>query len=564
MNSSFNKISKQVANDFLQSIVFIDDKAYTKDKSRNEFNALEVSQSFAKSGKICAVYKPETEEDIDTLASLAKKSDITVIDWQIRFEPDASLPDQELLDENEDVDLNADADVDVEDDDPRGPHTRKIIREILSDSIAGKESLKLILVYTGETDLYSVADEIHKDLIANGVINIQKDGCEVFTDNVKISVIAKPSSDDGEEKKFKHNPDLNKRIITYEKLPEFILDEFTRMTSGLVSNMALTAMSSIRKNNYRILRLYNKHLDAAFLAHRGMLPVPDDAGELLKESMLNSFSAILDYNQVDEMCSYPHIKNWIQHHKFADKTLNINKKDLKLTSKELQTWQKKGFHNAIDEIWAVQFPEKTLSAEQIESKYRNIHENWDGYFVPTIATGSSHEQFSILTHHKSNFASPSYVPKLSLGSLIKGKKDGSYWLCIQQKCDSVRIASNESRRFLFLPLYEVSGNKHFNFLFESEGSFVKLKIDFGSHKLKTIKFKGQKDGTVIARKYSKSNNYFFHPIYFNSKSNHAIDQNYIWILDLKDSHAQRVANQYASQLSRVGLDESEWLRRWSS
>ncbi len=34
--------------------------------------------------------------------------------------------------------------------------------------------------------------------------------------------------------------------------------------------------------------------------------------------------------------------------------------------------------------------------------------------------------------------------------------------------------------------------------------------------------------------------------------------------DLNDAQAQRVANNYASQLSRVGLDESEWLRRWAS
>ena len=34
-----------------------------------------------------------------------------------------------------------------------------------------------------------------------------------------------------------------------------------------------------------------------------------------------------------------------------------------------------------------------------------------------------------------------------------------------------------------------------------------------------------------------------------------------WVLDLKEAHAQRIANNFAAQLSRVGLDESEWLRR---
>lgn len=33
-----------------------------------------------------------------------------------------------------------------------------------------------------------------------------------------------------------------------------------------------------------------------------------------------------------------------------------------------------------------------------------------------------------------------------------------------------------------------------------------------------------------------------------------------WILDLKDLHSQRIVTNYVSSLSRIGLDESEWLR----
>lgn len=38
-------------------------------------------------------------------------------------------------------------------------------------------------------------------------------------------------------------------------------------------------------------------------------------------------------------------------------------------------------------------------------------------------------------------------------------------------------------------------------------------------------------------------------------------RSYKWILDLNDSHAQRIVNEYSANLSRVGLDESEWLRK---
>lgn len=36
-----------------------------------------------------------------------------------------------------------------------------------------------------------------------------------------------------------------------------------------------------------------------------------------------------------------------------------------------------------------------------------------------------------------------------------------------------------------------------------------------------------------------------------------------WISELKNDHAQRISNDFAAKLSRVGLDESEWLRRWA-
>lgn len=68
--------------------------------------------------------------------------------------------------------MNVDVDVDVEDDDLWGFYMWKIICEIFLDLIVGKESLKLILVYIGEMDFYFVVDEIYKDLIVNGVINI--------------------------------------------------------------------------------------------------------------------------------------------------------------------------------------------------------------------------------------------------------------------------------------------------------------------------------------------------------------------------------------------------------
>jgi len=101
-------------------------------------------------------------------------------------------------------------------------------------------------------------------------------------------------------------------------------------------------------------------------------------------------------------------------------------------------------------------------------------------------------------------------------------------------------------------------NGKFNVVIPENDTFIKVKVDYSTHSIRTIKFKANKDGSVYARRYGGSPNYFFIQYYKERK----IDQNFKWVLDLKDAHAQRISNMYAAKLARVGLDESEWLRRW--
>ena len=58
MSDTFFDKSKAIANDFIQSVVFLDDKAYKGKDNENpnhDFDALKITQAFAKENKICAV-----------------------------------------------------------------------------------------------------------------------------------------------------------------------------------------------------------------------------------------------------------------------------------------------------------------------------------------------------------------------------------------------------------------------------------------------------------------------------------------------------------------------------
>ncbi len=545
MNSPFFKESKKIVDAFIRSILFVDDEIYTdkEDKTHN-LESESLARAFSKSKKLCALNNPKYEEDLDDVIEIAKKSDITVLDWRI------------ILQDNKEEDRNEEED--VTEDDPRGTFALNLLDNVLSDPISGSNSLKLILIYTGETDLKSIVEKIHKKVASYGVDKLEKN--IVGKTNLKIIVAGKPTL----KNRLRHNSDLQDWVIEYEDVPNFLLDKFTEMTTGIVSNVALSAITNIRNNSFKLLKQYNKDLDPAFLAHRSMLPVPDDAGELLIASLIDSFRAIIDYSNVKEECSYSSIAKWIDSNKFSEKNLKINKKDIEVKAPELKKWQSLGYYEAFEKIWKKQRGD-SLNKDKLNSSFRELHKKGQDYFFPDGYSDTTYnEKFSILTHHKSNFSTPSYVPILSLGTIIKGKNTDKYWLCLQQRCDSIRIPKDEARRFLFLPLIPMSDNKKFHILVENETNFLKLKIDYGTHSIRTIKFKANKYGVIRARKFGPSKEYFFRPFYSkgNEKYDKKVDENFIWIMDLKESHAQRVSHLYSSKLSRVGLDESEWLRRW--
>jgi len=547
MDNYFFETSKRIANDFLQSIVFIDDKAFVQEgPNHHEFDAKQITRVFANSRKICAVYNPETLSDIDNLAQLAKKNDVTVIDWQIILKEEIVVSGEE----------------DAEEDDPRGPHTMKIIREILSDPLTGQGSLKLILIYTGEIDLPGITDEIFKHLQALSVEKLQKGDCSVFTDNIKILIVAKPTSDyTTDESKFKYNPKLNDKIVAYDKLPDFILTKFTEMTSGLLSNFVLQSLTAIRGNTFRLIKLYRKELDPSFLVHRLLLPNPEDTKEQLVEILSHSIEALLNYNDVGDSISLDRIKDWLDQYELSEK-ITVSNKEIELNNTLLKNLFEDGISSALEKLWKEKGYGDT--SKNLSSSFQDkLHHVGSSFLINDGNSEKVDSEFSILTHHKSNLKQPSITPRLTLGTLIKqlpkkqtaakganDQQDDRFFLCIQARCDSVRVDS--LRKFLFLPLQKVVGNSKFSFVTEDESGFVRLNLVKEAFELRTIKFLPNEDNQVVLAEESKGQFYF--------KSNHG--EQFKWLADLKDAHAQREANAFSAKISRVGLDESEWLRRW--
>ena len=525
MSTTFFDKSKEIANEFLQSIVFLDDEAFKSNSGQHSFTASEVSRAFADEKKICGMYNPTTKSDIDNFTEIAKKSDVVILDWLINI-PKAKTQD---------------ANADEDEEDPRGEFTMLIITELIK-----RHGLKLIIIYTGEDILDEITDKIFEKV---NTILPNRGECEIFSDTTKLLVRHKSNDAENDRQRFNSRPHLLDKIIAYQNLPSFVLAEFTKMTEGFLSNFALLSLAALRDNSHKILGLFSKKLDAAYFGHKVVLPVQSEAEELLLKLFGDTISDLLHYVGIPQKIQDELLADaWIESN-ICDEQFSVKSKNFQRTRTFLRLLihsEKEDIEKRFDSV----FKGSTLSKNEIKS-YRES--NSTELFLNLADHDSKDEinsEFAMLTHHKSLFLPQNVAPKLTLGTVIRSLKNhNDFYVCIQQRCDAVRLKRDEDRKFLFLPLTKTESDKFH--IITPNGD--KLKSDKKSYSIRTIKFKCNCDEGAIKGTLSKTGTFIFKEIYEDGDV-------FEWILDLKDLHSQRIVANFVSLLSRIGLDESEWLR----
>ncbi|NJK85263.1 MAG: hypothetical protein HC906_04150 [Bacteroidales bacterium] len=188
---------------------------------------------------------------------------------------------------------------------------------------------------------------------------------------------------------------------------------------------------------------------------------------------------------------------WLTEKKFEGKTVNfgtgkniINKE---ISLDDLKSWQKIGYLSFLKNIELTTEDIYSFEKRKIKSKASEI------FSQKEYSDKNANEEFAILTHHKSNKLFPSYIPQLTLGTVIQ--RFHEYYLCIQQRCDSNRLENNKSRRFLFLPLEESENDCSIIFK-KFDNKYIKLKIRIKNcYDLFTLNFFATDNGSVVAKKF---------------------------------------------------------------
>lgn len=515
MTHTFNEITQNIVDRFLQNILFIDDNAYpTKDHQKvNVFDASKISSVFAQKGKLCSIFAPTSEKDLQTCSSLFAKSDVVVLDWYL------DLKKEQLIGNEED---------DADSEEPRGFYTTKLINNIIED--AGDKKLKLIIVYTGETDLIEITESLYNGITMKD--KFDKNDCRIYSSNVSILICAKYKDDN----QFKHNPELKNKIVKYEDLPEFITEKFSNFVGGLLPDFALSAIAAIRNNTSNILGVFSKDIDPAFLGHYVSIPDCNDAISMLPKIFGTAVANLIETSDVD-FDSW--IEAWIDEN-IKDSNTIINGKNIDINAEKLKCLLKS----------STDFEEKFNTSFDIQAKKVNRY-TADLYKIETTKlfcsekANTSNYKWAKLVQHSNLFSSPK-IHRLTTGTIIKYKEEDKFLICIQQSCDSVRISQDEERTFLFLPLVQgINGEAIV------VGEQDHLIVDNKSYSIKLHRFSPNENNANITAELKENGEYVFED---------TDGMQFVWVAELKELFAQHIVSAYASQLSRVGIDNSEWIR----
>lgn len=543
-NSLYYKKSLEIAKEFVQSITIVDDKAVYSNGtpvSSDFFDAGEIIKKFSEQSIICSIFKFTEENDIYRIAKISPKSDITVLDWKM-------TPAFEAV-ENDNSD-----DEEEDNRESKGYYTLEILKEVLSSEY---NKFKLFVIYTDEIDFNRIVSEIKQVLKSINLPVKEESQYSFLCNSNKITIFGKEAV----KTKTTHIKDIAQRAFNYAELPNAIYEEFVNFTHGVVSNIFLKSISAIRANTFFLLNTFQREIDAAFIAHKSVLPTPDDAHEHIIELIGSEIKSVIN-GALNESITSVQIENYIELLDEKKLLFNFKKDDLDNNSNIPNSFTIGEFKELLNKgiISTCKYENESVKSKRELSKrvIKHIPKIIIQGYDPTIEKtklqehiNNSNLRFAKLTTLRKRYLNAN-KPFLTLGVLLKGTTvagNDEYWVCIQPKCDSVRLSMNENmhmgRPFMFLSLTKTSKNG--DIILDLNTSF---KIIYNITKIRQFMFRPTKNGVVQVREVIP-NEWFFLD---------SFGRRFEYLGELKNDFAQGIANSFASQVSRVATNHSEWLR----
>ena len=459
---------------------------------------------FASLGVACAVLRPSQNEIASSewtrsgVVEAAKRADIIVLDW--RLGPSY------------------------------GTDTLEIVRNILAED-SRHNRLRLIAIYTGENDLRDITKQVRDtiDEFYGNSWQVVEGKFWVSKGPVRATVIPK------EGNSF---PDA---IGIHESaLPGQLVKEFATITQGMLRNVALAGISALRDSTHSVLAKFGPELDPAYLGHRMLLDDPSEAEDHIVEALGAELLSILEDQRPGNEASVGAIENWLVE---------------RISDGRIAQGTLKSVSGIIDPLaMRMELVGKGIGhVSDPDPSKGQLERNATALFAEDVQSAKRADlAFAALLSLKTRY--PTVQPALTLGTVLRKGPLGAgsqYLLCIQPKCDSVRLRS--ATGFPLIPLRVTQDNQPFAIVIENPNhEWVTLDVDTKPSRLVFASFAPQdpKKGEIVASK--RAFDYFF---------SDTTGTEYQWLGELKDEHAMQFAGEVAANLGRPGPNYSEWLRR---
>lgn len=324
-------------------------------------------------------------------------------------------------------------------------------------------------------------------------------------------------------------------VKEYDELATQVHIDFLSSKKGLLTLLLLKALTYIRYSTYSMLDTLKSDFDKSVLCHYLLTNNTTDFQNFCEDIIYDEILGYLDQCNASEILKNEVIKYVVDENKITYESEHTDKKDFGELIKYIESLE----NTAEDSIKKSMknFLTKKLSDVEITMlKQFSI-------FVSTLDKG--------------------LVQNLHLGCIVK--KDDNYYLCIQPACDSVRIPSKElietkldeksnkkqpaPKSFVFLKLEKSEKPEDkVDFYIQNDSEIIGLSVIY--NQVENFYFSGDKDGLVALNKEGS------YKTYSRKDENIAFD----YVCCLKPMFAQKIANNFAANISRVGIDQFEWLR----
>jgi hypothetical protein len=347
---NFIERSRDIVKDYLGSVAFIDDRIFNnqsldipsghvkkperlaiKDPNTNgtdgsvddrseesNIDAKELTTAFAINGMHCALCQYNDDSLIGDFKKLLAKSDVSIVDWQLK------KGDSEIA--------------------------KDIIKTLLEKDKKASPSLRMIVIYTSYNHIQDIIpDHISKivDTLYPELNPVVKE-YSLIVGHTKIVV-------------------LDKKDVGESELPGAIVKEFTDLTAGIISNATLKSISLLKRKCHNLLGILNKDIDPGLLAHKSLLPNPDDFSTYVQELIKSEVGSLIESDEVSKTLTDEMLEKWIEaNFNTNEATISIRETKYKLENRIAYSILEKGIEedNVLKAILDTQSKNKALSKRE--------------------------------------------------------------------------------------------------------------------------------------------------------------------------------------------------------